>query len=141
MTPADVPEFSYEVFMAGRRSHPRYGMGTPWQGAVRVLREVVVDMRGTDELVAVSHSPGVVDDEMFLDLIGEGQNVHVKVRVVDSQPVIVGGAVQYRLRLVLASPEPEVVPLPEQRVVPSPEQERVIEGACEPSAAAEPEFS
>lgn len=99
-----VRQFSYEVFMAGRRSHPRYGMATPCEGAIRVLREVVVDMRGTDELVAVSHSPGVVDDEMFLHLIGEGQNVQVKVRVIDSQPVIVGDAVRYRLRLVLASP-------------------------------------
>ena len=93
--------------MAGRRSHPRYGMATPWEGAIRVLREVVVDMRGTNELVAVSHSPGVVDDEMFLDLIGEGQNVELKVRVIDSQPIIVDGAVRYRLRLVLASPTEE----------------------------------
>ena len=99
----DVRHSSGEVFMAGRRSHPRYGMAVPWEGAVRVLREVVVDMRGTDELVAVSHLPGVIGDEMFLDLIGEGQNVHVKVRVTDSQPVIVGGAVRYRLRLALAS--------------------------------------
>jgi hypothetical protein len=103
----EVRHFSYEVFMAGRRSHPRYGMATPWEGAIRVLREVVVDMRGTNELVAVSHSPGVVDDEMFLDLIGEGQNVELKVRVIDSQPIIVDGAVRYRLRLVLASPTEE----------------------------------
>lgn len=106
MTPVNVLE-SDEVFMAGRRSHPRYGMATPWEGAVRVLREVVVDMRGTNELVAVSHSPGVIGDEMFLDLIGEGRNVQVRVRVIDSQPVIVGGAVRYRLRLVLASPGEE----------------------------------
>jgi hypothetical protein len=96
-----------EVFMAGRRSHPRYGMVTPWEGAVRVLKEVVVDMLGTNELVAVSHSPGVIGDEMFLDLVGEGRNVEVRVRVTDSQPVIVGGAVRYRLRLVLASPAEE----------------------------------
>jgi len=85
-------------------AHPRYGVTTPWEGAVRVLREVVVDTRGTNELVAVSHSPGVIGDEMFLDLVGEGRNVQVKVRVIDSQPVIVGGAVRYRLRLALASP-------------------------------------
>jgi hypothetical protein len=119
MTPVNVPESvspretfevrqsSYEVFMAGRRSHPRYGMASPWEGAIRVLREVVVDMRGTDELVAVSHSPGVIGDEMFLDLIGEGRNVELKVRVIDSQPVVVDGAVRYRLRLVLASPREE----------------------------------
>jgi hypothetical protein len=119
MTPVNVPESvsprervearqsSCEVFMAGRRSHPRYGMASPWEGAIRVLREVVVDMRGTDELVAVSHSPGVIDDEMFLDLIGEGRNVELRVRVIDSQPVIVDGAVRYRLRLVLASPSEE----------------------------------
>ena len=116
MTPVNVLEpvpphktvaarhFLDEVFMAGRRSHPRYGVTTPWEGAVRVLREVVVDTRGTNELVAVSHSPGVIGDEMFLDLVGEGRNVQVKVRVIDSQPVIVGGAVRYRLRLALASP-------------------------------------
>lgn len=122
--PREARHFSYEVFMTGRRSHPRYGMGTPWEGAVRVLREVVVDMRGTDELIAVSHSPGVVDEEMFLDLIGEGQNVHVKVRVIDSQPVIVGDTIRYRLRLVLASPEQESGT-----------------GPCTASTAAEPELS
>ena len=103
----EARDFFDEVSMAGRRSHPRYGMVTPWEGALRVLKEVVVDMHGTNELVAVSHSPGVIGDEMFLDLIGEGRNVQVRVRVIESQPVIVSGAVRYRLRLVLASPAEE----------------------------------
>ncbi len=90
--------------MPSRRSHPRYGLVTPWEGAVRVLREVAIANGPTDELFAVSHAPGVIGEEMFLDVNGEGHSLEVRVRVVESRPVIVDGAVCHRIKLVLAQP-------------------------------------
>ena len=42
--------------MSGRRSHPRFTVATPWDGAMRVLRDVVVDRVERDELLAISHT-------------------------------------------------------------------------------------
>jgi hypothetical protein len=87
--------------MSGRRSHPRFTVVKPWDGAVRVLRAVVVDRTAEHELLAVSHAPGVVGEEMSLDLLGAGSNLTFKVRVLDSCPVILSGSVRHKLRLAL----------------------------------------
>jgi hypothetical protein len=85
--------------MSGRRSHPRFGVNDPWEGAIRVLRDVVVDRTGADELLAVSHAPGVIDEVLSLDLLGGGSSLALRVKVLDSRPVIVNGAMKHRLRL------------------------------------------
>lgn len=87
--------------MSGRRSHTRFAVANPWNGAIRFLRDVVVDRPERDELLAVSHAPAIVGEEMSLDLMGGGQNVAVKVRVIESRPVIIDGAVRHRIRLGL----------------------------------------
>ena len=121
--------------MASRRSHPRYGLATPWEGAVRVLREVAIANGPTDELLAVSHAPGVIGEEMFLDVNGDGRSLEVRVRVIGSRPVIIDGAVRHRIRLVL------VQPLERMERVEAPLAEAVSEtGHLElKRAAAEPE--
>jgi hypothetical protein len=85
--------------MSGRRSHPRFVVASPWDGAVRVLRDVVIDRTQPDEFLAVSHSPGVLGEEMSLDLIGAGATLALKVQVLDSRPVIIDGSVRHRIRL------------------------------------------
>ena len=70
-------------------------------GVVRVLRDVVLDRTSQDELLAVSHAPGVSGETMTLDLIGGGIALAIKVTVLESRPVIVNGAVRHRLRLAL----------------------------------------
>jgi hypothetical protein len=97
--------------MSGRRSHPRFTVVSPWDGAVRVLRAVVVDRTGENELIAVSHAPGVVGEEMSLDLLGAGSNLTFKVRVLESCPVILSGSVRHKLRLALID-APDRVSLP-----------------------------
>lgn len=87
--------------MSGRRSHPRFAVAIPWNGAMRVLRDVVVDRTGRDELLAVSNVPAIAGEDMSLDLISAGRNLALKVKVVDSRPVIVEGAVRHRIRLVV----------------------------------------
>jgi hypothetical protein len=85
--------------MSGRRSHPRFGVSEPWSGAIRVLRDVVVNRSDADELLAVSHVAGVVGEQLSLDLLGGGASLGLKVTVLDSRPVIVNGSVRHRLRL------------------------------------------
>ena len=87
--------------MSGRRSHPRFAVATPWHGAIRILRDVVVNRTGDDELLAVSNAAAVVGEVLSLELMGAGQTAMVKVRVLDSRPVIIDGTVRHRVRLGL----------------------------------------
>ena len=68
---------------------------------MRVLRDVVVDRNGDSELYAVSLAPGVVGEEMSLELITGVSRRSLRVRVTDSRPVIVAGGVQHRLQLAM----------------------------------------
>jgi hypothetical protein len=100
--------------MSGRRSHPRFAVATPWDGAVRVLRDVVVQRIAPNELLAVSQVAGLVGEEMSLDVIGGGASLGLRVRVLESAPMIFNGTVRHRLRLALlngagASPEADEV--------------------------------
>ena len=89
--------------MSGRRSHPRYVVATPWDGAMRVLRDVVIHRTEGNELQAFSHVPAVADEEMTLDLMGAGATLGLKVKVVDSRPVMIEGSVRHRIRLAILS--------------------------------------
>jgi hypothetical protein len=93
--------------MSGRRSHPRFAVANPWSGAIRILRDVVIDRTERDELLAVSNAAAVVGEVLSLDLLGGGHNLAIKVRVIDSRPVIIDGTVRHRVRLALPEAEPE----------------------------------
>ncbi len=90
--------------MTGRRSHPRFAVANPWEGAMRVLRDVVVHRTSAEELLAVSAVPGVLGECMTLDLMGGGTTLALRVTVLESRPVIVGGSVRHRLRLGIQQP-------------------------------------
>ena len=94
--------------MSGRRSHSRFVVAAPWDGALRVLRDVVVDRISREELLAVSHAPGVAGEEMSLDLMGSGMTLALRVRVVESRPVILEGSVRHRIRLELVEAPAEL---------------------------------
>jgi sulfate adenylyltransferase subunit 1 (EFTu-like GTPase family) len=68
-----------------------------------VLRDVIVHRTGPDELLALSQAPGLLGEEMTLDVIGGGSSLGVRVRVIDSRPVIVDGSVRHRIRLSLVN--------------------------------------
>jgi hypothetical protein len=68
---------------------------------VRLLRDVVVQRAGPTELIAVSGAAGLIDEEMTLDVIGGGASLGLKVRVVESTPVVYDGSVRHRLRLAV----------------------------------------
>lgn len=87
--------------MTGRRSHHRFAVANPWEGAMRILRDVVVDRTSRDELMAVCQVPGVLGETMTLDLMGGGITLGLRVSVLESRPVVIEGAVRHRLRLRL----------------------------------------
>jgi hypothetical protein len=89
--------------MSGRRSHPRFAVASPWEGSMRVLKDVVVQRAQREELLAISQTAGVLGEEMTLDLIGSGQTLALRVNVVESRPVIIDGSVRHRLRLRLVA--------------------------------------
>ena len=68
---------------------------------MRVLRDVVIQRSDSGELQAVSQQSAIAGEEMTLDLVGGGETIGLKVRVIDSRPVIVNGAVRHRIRLTL----------------------------------------
>ena len=104
--------------MTGRRSHPRFAVATPWDGAMRVLRDVVVDRVNREELLAISQAPAVAGEEMSLDLVGAGVTIELRVRVLESRPVIVDGAVRHRIRLTVLPPA-SAMEVPDSSVVES----------------------
>ena len=85
--------------MTGRRSHHRFAVANPWEGAMRILRDVVVDRTSRDELMAVCQVAGVLGETMTLDLMGGGLTLALRVTVLESRPIVIEGAVRHRLRL------------------------------------------
>ena len=103
--------------MSGRRSHPRFMVATPWDGAIRVLRDVVIHRTDRDELQAVSHVPAVAGEEMTLDLMSAGSTLGLRVKVVDSRPVMVDGSVRHRIRLALLNGDAHGAAVSERRTM------------------------
>jgi hypothetical protein len=91
--------------MADRRDHHRFALGAPRDGTLRVLRDVVVHHGTTNEMVIVSHTPAGVGDLMTLDLMGGGTSVSLRVRVLESRPVLVAGALRHQVRLAVMEEE------------------------------------
>ena len=59
--------------MSGRRTHERFAPAQPWDGALKVLRDVIVQEDPKGGLVAIGQSPGAIGEHMTLDLAGAGQ--------------------------------------------------------------------
>ena len=86
--------------MSGRRGHQRSTNGSPGSGAVRVLRDVVIERMDHEELVVISQTPAVTGEEMSLQLFSPSGNIAMTVRVLDSRPVVIAGSMRHRLRVV-----------------------------------------
>ena len=85
--------------MNGRRLHPRLAPSEPWEGTLRVFREVAITGRVAGGVVALSREPGVVGERMTLDLSGDGLLTTVEVTVATSRPVVYDGELRHELRL------------------------------------------
>ncbi len=85
--------------MSGRRRHERFRPGRPWDGRLNVLRDVHVQAGTDGHLTALAHTPGVVGEELRLDLAGGSRVLTLRVRVVESRPVILSGGLRHQVRL------------------------------------------
>jgi hypothetical protein len=84
---------------------------------MRVLRDVVIHRTNNEELQAVSHVPAVAGEEMTLDLMGAGSTLGLRVKVIDSRPMMVDGSVRHRIRLALLNGHAEDEDAPARREV------------------------
>jgi len=96
--------------MSGRRRHERFQPAQPWDGSLRMMRDVIVQEEA-DGLVTIGQAPAAIGEELTLDLAGAGQLVTCRVRVRESRPVILEGRVRHRMRLEVLerSHRPEAV--------------------------------
>lgn len=96
--------------MSGRRRHERFAPARPWDGALTLLRDVIVQEDPSGGVVTIGQAPGVLGEQMTLDVSGAGSVVTLKVRVQESRPVILDGHVRHRVRLEVLerSRRPEV---------------------------------
>jgi hypothetical protein len=98
--------------MSGRRKHERFAPGQAWNGTIKVLRDVIVQREASGSLVAIGQLPGVIGEQLTLDLAGGGHRVTCLVQVTESRPVIVDGSVRHRVQLDVleGSRRPEQAP-------------------------------
>jgi hypothetical protein len=89
--------------MPGRRRDQRFTLSVPWEGALRVPADVVIEEYGDKEVSVVSTAPAHRDELLTLDALGPGPEtaITVSVRVKESVPVLVDGVVRHRLRLAI----------------------------------------
>jgi hypothetical protein len=89
--------------MSDRRGQPRFAVLYSWEAGIRVLRDVTVQ-KGRDEreLVMISTAPVPVDEVMTLDLRAAGLMANLKVQVIESRPILVGGQMRHQVRLAVA---------------------------------------
>lgn len=79
----------------------RFRVVATWNGAIRTVREVSVEQHGSGEVVAVSTTPAAIDEELALDVTSGAGTAGYRVKVLDSRPVVIDGALRHRLRLQL----------------------------------------
>jgi hypothetical protein len=73
----------------------------PWEGALRVPTDVVVERQTANEVWVVSPAPAHRNELLTLDTTGSEPPAAMSVRVADSVPVVVDGVVRHRLRLAI----------------------------------------
>ncbi len=94
--------------MSGRRAYQRFRGAAPLDGRLRISRDVTVQAGDrTRDLAVLSDAPGVVGEELTLALVNGAGQMEFVVRVAESQPQIVQGALRHRLRLEIISPVPD----------------------------------
>ena len=87
--------------MRGRRRDERFTLSVPWEGALRVPTDVVIERYGEQEVWVVSTAPALRDEVLMLDAAGSEPPVTMSVRVTSSVPVLIDGVVRHRLRLAI----------------------------------------
>ena len=85
--------------MFGRRSYARFSIEPSGHGVLRVLRDVIVQEIGSDELMVIGREAAAVGELLTLELPAVDDGTALSVRVVESRPLVLDGALRHRLRL------------------------------------------
>ena len=85
--------------MSGRRSHVRFGMMPAAEGRLRLLRDVVVQRVEKGHVTAISREPGIVGETITIEVPKNQTTELVRVRIVESCPLIAEGHIRHRLQL------------------------------------------
>ncbi len=85
--------------MSGRRSYTRFNVTPSSEGVLRILRDVTVQHNQENELLVIGREPGIVGDELTLEISESKATSRTPVRVVESLPILFNGAIRHRLRL------------------------------------------
>ena len=95
-----------EVCMSGRRSHVRFAVIRSPEGTLRVMRDVLVERADDGEVIAVGREAGVTAEVVAVEFPAGDATAALRVRVIESQPIVVNGSIRHRLRLreVTAAP-------------------------------------
>jgi hypothetical protein len=93
--------------MFDRRKLARFTVTPPAEATLQTMCEMAVKHAGDDGWIAVGKEVGIVGEVMGLELGDADAPISLSVRVVESRPMVIDGAVLHRLQL---------------RVVPSPAQ-------------------
>ena len=87
--------------MSGRRMNSRLRVEYPWSGTMRLSRQVSIHDATGQGIVVMSATPGVIDEELLLEMVNGEETARLRAKVVESRPVIVDGSVRHRVRLVV----------------------------------------
>ena len=94
--------------MPDRRYDKRYRLTEPADGGLTLFPDVVVQQRSDHEWIALSREAALTGETLVLDVVlGDGIGEirqRFPVRVIDSRPIIVDGAVRHRIRLHRGGP-------------------------------------
>jgi len=83
----------------GRRSHARFNLHPSSEGVLRVLRDVIVQRIDNNEVIAIGREAAAVGELLTVEIAEADAAPGVSVRVVESRPIILDGAVRHQLRL------------------------------------------
>ena len=90
---------TFEVIVFGRRSYARYSIEPSGHGVLRVLRDVIVQEIGSEELMVIGREAAAVGDTLTLELAMSDASSPLSVRVMECRPLVVDGTLRHRMRL------------------------------------------
>jgi len=87
--------------MSDRRLYRRFSALSAWEGELWILKDGEIEHYTDKEVYMLTTAQVSPNQLLALDLIGSGPPQRLKVRVLESRPVITDGAGRRRLRLAI----------------------------------------
>ena len=87
--------------MTDRRRNARFSVHVAWEGQLRTLEDVVVESYTPDDVWVISRTPATLGERFMLHLTNSGPPELLGVRVAESRPILVDGAIRNRVHLVV----------------------------------------